>query len=219
MLGPGAAGTADAHPGHGPAVVSIQGYAFRPSTFTLYPGDVLQWSWDGLDTNHSVTADSGAFDSDPGEAPAAISHPRGDFFAYQFNKLGTFTYHCRVHGSMRGTVVVVPAPAGTPGVDTVAPRLDRVALRPRRACRTRSARCAHPGTKLSYRVSEAVDLSIRLRRGSRTRRSFFRASRKGTRATSLSLRGLAPGRYTVVVQAIDVADNRSRAHSLALTVV
>jgi hypothetical protein len=56
---------------------------------------------------HSVTADDGAFDSGVLDPDAT--------FAHTFADVGTFTYACLVHPSMKGTVVVVDAPA-TAGV-------------------------------------------------------------------------------------------------------
>ena len=47
---------------------------------------------------HTVTADNGSFDSGPVAA--------GTSYARTFKQAGTFAYHCKIHSSMHGTVVV-----------------------------------------------------------------------------------------------------------------
>src|SRR5688572_27978802 len=100
------AGTGEAHPGHGSVAVEIAFQAYSPADAEVIVGDSVVWTWTGPDTNHSVTSDPGQadrFDSDPTGTPA---HPAGDTFVHTFNEVGTFRYHCRVHPTMTGKVVV-----------------------------------------------------------------------------------------------------------------
>jgi plastocyanin len=46
---------------------------------------------------HIVTADGGVFDH---------SMPSGAMFSFTFAKAGTFAYHCTIHPSMHGTIMV-----------------------------------------------------------------------------------------------------------------
>ena len=124
---------AHAHPGHGPAIVKAGvGFdnRFDPPSVTVGVGDNVIWRWEGNLRNHSVTADDGAFDSDPGKTAAQIQHPANDQFTHRFTEEGTFGYHCKVHGQMFGQVTVVPVA----GSDVDPPRLSgvRVSRRNRR---------------------------------------------------------------------------------------
>jgi plastocyanin len=108
--------------------VGIGGNAYAPPSVNVDPGDTVTWRWNGPDTNHSVTARSDQaerFDSDPegGDGgyygpsfPNLIVHFPGDTFSHRFTTPGTYTYFCRVHGFMRGTVSVTgeAPPASSP---------------------------------------------------------------------------------------------------------
>jgi plastocyanin len=77
--------------------VLIQGNAFSPGTITIAAGTTIKWTnKDGV--NHTVTSDSGLFDSG--------SFGNGGTFSRQFNTAGTFPYHCTIHSGMLGTVIV-----------------------------------------------------------------------------------------------------------------
>jgi plastocyanin len=101
-----------ASPVAGAASVRIANLAFDPPTITIPAGSTMTWSNDDV-TPHTVTADEGQFDSgifDPGAS-----------FSWTFPEPGSFTYHCQLHPTMQGSVVVegepaassTPAPAAT----------------------------------------------------------------------------------------------------------
>ena len=76
--------------------VAIKSLAFNPATVTIHAGDSVTWTNnDGFD--HTVTADGGAFN--------ATIHS-GQSFTVKFNSVGQFPYHCAIHPSMHGKVVV-----------------------------------------------------------------------------------------------------------------
>ncbi len=80
-------------------------------------GEKVIWDWIGPDTAHSITGTGPGgvrVDSDP--LTAYPSHPIGDTFDYTFEEPGTFTFACKVHASVRGTVTVSDTP-GDPGSD------------------------------------------------------------------------------------------------------
>ena len=77
--------------------VSIQGFAFNPSSITVPMGTTVTWTNNGSVT-HTVTSDTGAFDSG-NLAP-------GKTFTFTFSQSGSFAYHCKIHTYMHATVVV-----------------------------------------------------------------------------------------------------------------
>lgn len=82
--------------------VSIQGFAFSPATLTVPRGTTVVWT-NADNAPHTATSENGPFDS-----PVLN---QGGTFSFTFNSSGMFQYHCDIHPSMRGTVVVTAAAA------------------------------------------------------------------------------------------------------------
>lgn len=80
----------------GTNVVTISNFAFAPVTITINKGDTVTWKHDDVAT-HTVVS-SGLFESPDLE--------RGKTFSFKFDAAGTYNYHCGIHPSMQGTVVV-----------------------------------------------------------------------------------------------------------------
>lgn len=77
--------------------VSIKNFAFAPSTITVSAGTAVTWkNEDGA--AHTVTSDTGAFDSG--------SIPSGQTFTHTFKAAGTYNYSCSIHKYMKGTLIV-----------------------------------------------------------------------------------------------------------------
>lgn len=77
------------------ASVTIQNFAFSPSTVTILKGGTVIWT-NKDSTAHTVTfADGGSSNLN-----------NGDVYSRTFNETGTFDYHCSIHTSMTGKVVV-----------------------------------------------------------------------------------------------------------------
>ena len=77
--------------------VEIKDFAFAPASLTIAAGTTV--SWTNRDSPaHTVTADDGSFDSK--------QLANGASFTHTFATAGTFTYHCAIHSSMKGTIVV-----------------------------------------------------------------------------------------------------------------
>jgi plastocyanin len=76
-------------------------FSFGPSLVTVTVGDTVNWR-NMTPESHIVTSDSGLFQSGP--------IPSGGAFALRFQSAGTFPYHCQIHPTMHGEVVVVAAP-------------------------------------------------------------------------------------------------------------
>lgn len=77
--------------------VTIQNMAFSPATLTVKVGDKVTWT-NQDSVGHSATADDNSFDT------SVIA--QGQSGSTTFNKAGTYTYHCSVHPSMHGTIIV-----------------------------------------------------------------------------------------------------------------
>jgi plastocyanin len=80
-----------------PVEVDIQEFAYTPDPVMISVGTTVRWT-NNDDVEHTVTSDTGLFDSDdldPGES-----------FEYRFDVPGTYPYHCEIHPSVQGTVIV-----------------------------------------------------------------------------------------------------------------
>ena len=195
---------ASTHDGHGPVFVSIARFEYDPSAARLSTGDTVYWQWDGADRNHSVTADDGSFDSDPGKT-TGISHSTSDLFQHRFDNPGTWTYHCKVHSFMRGRVEVEGTPVGQ--ADTTPPTVDNLSVK--RGRRTAMVRMT---------VSEAIFLTIRIRRAGRTLSTHRYTPGSGPLSVRIPIRKLRRGRHHVVVTAKDKAGNPAPTVSAVLRI-
>jgi plastocyanin len=84
----------------GGAFVVIADDLFFPDTVTIKVGNYVTWFNAGV-SNHTSTSDTGVWNS--GTIPPGNNDQR------LFNTVGTFPYHCTIHGlSMAGTVIVTP---------------------------------------------------------------------------------------------------------------
>ncbi len=77
--------------------VSIAGFAFSPATLTVPAGTTVTWTNNDA-TTHTVTSDTGAFNS-------SFLSP-GATFSFTFTQAGTYKYHCSIHTYMTAEVVV-----------------------------------------------------------------------------------------------------------------
>lgn len=89
--------TGSAQATSGQNAVSIQNFTFSPATLTVKVGDKVTWT-NQDSVGHSATADDNSFDT------GVLS--RGQSGSVTFSKAGTYTYHCSVHPTMKGTIIV-----------------------------------------------------------------------------------------------------------------
>ena len=88
-------------------------WCFSPKPIQITAGSTVTWT-NGTAPLHTATADTGGWDTGniaPGATSSAISFPTA----------GTFTYHCAIHPSMTGSVVVSAAAAIAPPIRGLAP--------------------------------------------------------------------------------------------------
>ena len=93
------AGTQPASPA-GSDAIAIKNFAFSPSTLTVTPGTTIVWT-NQDSTPHQVVSDAGS--------PVAFSSEtlaKDSSFRFSFTQAGTYTYHCSIHPSMTGTIIV-----------------------------------------------------------------------------------------------------------------
>lgn len=113
-LAGGTAGTALA----ADQAVSIAGFAFSPQSITVTVGDSVTWT-NSDSVSHTATADDDSFDTG--------SIANGGSKSVTFSTAGTFAYHCSIHSSMTGTVVVEAAAGGGAAPAPTTPATDAVA--------------------------------------------------------------------------------------------
>lgn len=77
--------------------VTIQNSAFSPQSITVNKGDTVVWT-NKDSMAHTVTGTPGG--------PASPSIAAQGTYSFTFPATGTFTYHCTIHLTMTGTVVV-----------------------------------------------------------------------------------------------------------------
>lgn len=100
--------------------VTIAGFAFSPATVTVAVGDTVTWT-NNDDVPHTATSSSGvspAFDTG--------NLSEGASGTVTFNTAGSFSYFCKIHPNMTGTVVVTgaaasPTASGGGGATATAP--------------------------------------------------------------------------------------------------
>ena len=88
-------------------------WCFSPKPIRVTVGSTVSWT-NATAPVHTATSDTGAWDTGnipPGATSSAVSFPTA----------GTFAYHCAIHPSMTGSVVVSAAAATRPPVRTLAP--------------------------------------------------------------------------------------------------
>jgi plastocyanin len=74
------------------------GGKYDPSSLNVKVGDTVEWDFNDDSASHSVTDDSGAFDSGV--------QAKGFTFNHKYDKAGSFGYSCSVHPNMKGSVTV-----------------------------------------------------------------------------------------------------------------
>jgi plastocyanin len=79
--------------------VSLGNNFFSPADTAVKVGGTVTWTWNG--TEHTLT-----FTSGPPPLPTETDQTTGTR-VITFNTVGTYAYHCRIHGGMTGSLTVV----------------------------------------------------------------------------------------------------------------
>lgn len=86
---------------NGAATMGSSAYSPNPFTISISVKQSVKWrDNDPTGPKHTITADLGEFASD--------SLRDGETFTHTFTNIGTYDYHCEVHPTMVGTIIVNP---------------------------------------------------------------------------------------------------------------
>lgn len=78
--------------------IEISGFAFNPSFLTIPKGASVVWA--NMDSApHTIVSDSG-------NEMSSGSISKGKTYTHTFSTPGTYEYHCSIHPSMKGKVIV-----------------------------------------------------------------------------------------------------------------
>lgn len=77
--------------------VEIVEFAFSPETLTVPAGTTVTWL-NSDSVSHTATSDDDVWDSD--------TLASGGEFSFTLDEAGTFSYFCKIHPSMTGSIVV-----------------------------------------------------------------------------------------------------------------
>lgn len=80
--------------------INIKNMMFTPSQITIQKGGTVTW------TNNDTTTHTVVDDLSNVGGPNSGDIAPGSSYSFTFNKTGSFQYHCSIHPSMRGTIVV-----------------------------------------------------------------------------------------------------------------
>jgi amicyanin len=81
--------------------VDIKSFAFDPKTIAITRGDTVVWT--NMDAApHRVFSDIGSVKTELDSPTLA----KGDTYSHTFSELGTYAYHCSIHTSMKGEIIV-----------------------------------------------------------------------------------------------------------------
>jgi len=86
----------------GEVLATISNFKFESQTLRVKKGSTVTWT-NNDDISHDVTSDS---DSDLRGLNSDLL-AKGDPYSFVFTEVGLYTYHCRPHPYMTGTVEVV----------------------------------------------------------------------------------------------------------------
>jgi plastocyanin len=77
--------------------VTIQNFAFSPATLEVSKGDIVTWTNEDS-VPHQIASDTNVF--------LGSSMNKGQTFSFTFTETGIFPYHCAIHPSMQGKIIV-----------------------------------------------------------------------------------------------------------------
>jgi hypothetical protein len=92
--------------------VTIADFRFTPATITIRVGETVTWTNAGPSA-HTASVRDGSFDTGVLQ--------RGQSASHTFTRAGTFSYFCRIHPFMQGSVVVLAAATSPSSASRQAP--------------------------------------------------------------------------------------------------
>ena len=194
-------------------------------------GETVTWHFDGSTTPHNAAADNDV-PADPTWKDFAGEFVTTGSYSRTFNQPGAYEFVCQAHPGMEGTIQVTgdpvetptptptqtatptatptPTPTTQPGggnptpspgggqTDTVKPTVRSVKLK-------KVKRGAH----VTFTLSEAATVTIRVKRGRKVLKTVRVQARAGKRTVTVRSRKFKKGKYTIEVRARDAFGNNS----------
>src|SRR5487761_1566917 len=137
------------------APTALRALTFSPDVATVYLGYNSTVVWTNADSSlHTITANSTDESTDPTfyswSIPSGFNNiqPKGspgDSLNFTFTVASTYSYYCKYHANMIGTIIVKPAPANLSGTTSSSSKSSTL---------TSSSTAILGGVVLSYFVSE-----------------------------------------------------------------
>ena len=87
-----------------PVSVIIQGFAFSPASVTVPRGTTVTWT-NRDPASHTIVND-GTSMFGAGQKFSSTPIGSGQSFSFTFTEAGTYPYHCGIHTTMHGTIIV-----------------------------------------------------------------------------------------------------------------
>lgn len=84
--------------------ITIKDFSFSPSTITVKKGESITWT-NKDSAPHTATSNPHPIHTDLPELSSGVLQKDGEY-TFTFTKTGTFGYHCHIHPSMLGTIIV-----------------------------------------------------------------------------------------------------------------
>jgi amicyanin len=100
--GPAPSGAASPAPAASVPAISIKNMAFSPATLTVKAGTTVTWTNDDTVPHTVVSADGSS------AVYKSSLLASGASFPFTFKEAGAYSYHCGIHPSMKGTIIVQP---------------------------------------------------------------------------------------------------------------
>ncbi|HTU98387.1 MAG TPA: hypothetical protein VMF14_21230 [Solirubrobacteraceae bacterium] len=203
------------------AKVAIGHYKWSTPVVHVDLDQHVTWYWVGPDTMHSVTgisANDTEDDSDPGNP--LPDHKLGSTYRLSFSQPGVYQFHCKLHPSVHGEVVVSDTPGNPLDDPEPVPKLNVLLIRPTLTQLSLSRpRFAATGTTLNLALDDpsVIDAEIwHVAHGHRSGYAGWSKWRAHIGYNYLPFGGRsrhfrpAPGRYVAFLQATDLFNNISR---------
>lgn len=83
----------------GNVIIDVKDFSFNPAEVVLYAGQSVKWI-NRDDATHQVYGNS-----KNAENIRSQEMKLGSYYVYNFEKAGTYEYHCTFHPSMKGTII------------------------------------------------------------------------------------------------------------------
>lgn len=92
-------------PLEGNVTISMKDLAFDPATATVKAGTIVTWE-NHDNASHQVVADAAPVTVYTNSLKTNVMAP-GQNWSFTFDEAGAYNYHCTLHPSMKGTIIVV----------------------------------------------------------------------------------------------------------------